>query len=132
MKPEWVATVSYPGRYHAGVIAGALDDLRAQVEPVRAHGEGYLEVSRPGSDYPALFVGFRGERAVVHFQEVPESMYQMNGDGSVPADAEIDVVILSEVMTFPGDCAMTWDRALEIMEDFARTGSVADHPRWLM
>jgi hypothetical protein len=124
--------VSYAGSYRAGAIAGTDEDLRTVVEPVWARGEGYLEMSRPGSEYPALLIGFRDDHAVIHFQETAEVMYQLHGDSSVSAAQEVEVVILGEVMTFPGDCAIARERALQVMGEFARTGSVDTHPRWRM
>src|SRR5829696_6194232 len=64
---EWTAT-TLDGRYTGGQVTSMLDELFARVDALRARGEGYLEICRPdGGDYPAVFVGFRGERAVVHF-----------------------------------------------------------------
>jgi len=129
----WSATSADSGRFPAaGAVTSTLDELRARVRALRASGAGYLEVARPGSDFPALFVGFGGEHAVVHFSEEPESMFQFYGDGSVPADEQAEVQILDESWTCPGDCVMSLDQALEIMEEFVRTGSVGDYPRWLM
>jgi hypothetical protein len=132
----WSATALDHRRFPAaGMHTSQLDELRARIEALRADGAGYLQVMRPGSYFPALLVAFGGEHAVVHFQEDDEQgtpMYQFYGDGSVPSDEAAEVYILDGLMPFPGECVMALELALEIMEEFVRTGAVGDHPRWAM
>src|SRR5688572_27319513 len=109
----WMATDD-SGQLPSDLVTSTLDDLRARVRALRAGGEGYVIVSRPGNLYPVLLVGFRGEDAVVHLQPDDETMILLNGDGSVPDDQQADVLIIEETATFPGDVVMTVDHALEI------------------
>jgi hypothetical protein len=111
------------------MVTTPLEELRARIRVLRAGGSGYLEISRPGRLFPALFVAFGGEHAVVHFDD-ETSLFQLYGGESVPAEETAEVFILEGMSPFPGECVMTLDRALEVMEEFVRTGAVGEHPRW--
>ena len=132
MDVVWVATEEDSGRYPYFPITSSLRDLRARVRALRTRGEGYVEVSRPEGDYPALLVGFQGEHAVVHLQADAETMFLLHGDGSVRAEDEVDVLIFEEDSTFTGHVVMTLDHAIELLEEFAHSGSVGNHPRTCM
>jgi hypothetical protein len=113
-------------------VACLLDDLRARVRALRTRGEGYLAITQRGGLYPALFVGFRGEHAVVDLQSDDETVFLLHGDGSVPDEEEVDVLNIEEAATFTGHVVMTLDHALELVEEFVHTGSVGNHPRTRM
>lgn len=132
MEVAWIATEADSWRYGPDEVTSPLEDLRAHVRALRARGKGYVEIAKPGSDYPALLVGFEGELAVVHLQQDAETMILLHGDGSVPAEKQAHVWIVDDAATFPGRFVMTLNRALHLMEEFVHSGSVGDHPRTRM
>ncbi len=127
----WMATED-SGQLPPEMLTSTLDEMRAHVRRLRARGEGYLAVTRPGGRFPALFVGFRGEHAVVHLDPDDEHLFLLHGDGSVPDEVKVTVPIMEDTSTFTGYVAMTVDHAMELVEEFAHTGSVGDHPRSLL
>ena len=128
----WSAVSPDSGRFPAaGMVTSTVEDLRARIRMLRHGGAGYLEIATPERLFPALFVAFGGEHAVLHYQaDEDTSLFQLYGDDSVPADETAEVFILDGIMPFPGDCVMLLDHAIEVMEEFVRTGAVGDHPRW--
>jgi hypothetical protein len=124
------ATSASTGRVDATKVNATLDELLARFRELRSRGEGYLEVSTSDRAYPAIMMGFRNGRGVIHVLEAPESLALARGDNSVPADEEIEVPIFDEPAVFTGEVVMTLDHAWQFVENFARTGSVGDYENW--
>lgn len=112
MDVVWVATEAESGRYPFDAVTSTLDDLRARVRALQLRGEGYFEIARAGGEYPALLVEFRGGHAVVHLHPNAETMILLHGDGSVPAEEDVGVLIFEESATFTGHVVMHLDRAM--------------------
>lgn len=129
MEVVWAATSVKTGRLSAEVKS-TFDELLARFRELRARGEGYLEVRTPDRDFPAITMGFRDGRAVIHLAHSPESMALLRGDDSVPPDEEVEVPIIDEPSVFTGEVAMTLDNAWQLVQDFARTGSLDEYEDW--
>jgi hypothetical protein len=125
----WAATSLTSGRFGAATIS-TMDELSERFRALRTRGEGYLEVSRPDRPFPAITLGFRNERAVVHAQYSEESIALLRGDDSVAADDEVDVLIIADLMPFTGEVVMRLDHAWQLVQQFLRTGQVGDHEDW--
>ena len=126
MRIDWAATSASTGRVDATKVNSTLDELLVRFRELRSRGEGYLEIETSGRAYPAIMMGFRNGRGVVHVAEAPDSLALVRGDNSVPADEEVEVPILEEPAVFSGAVVMTLDHAWQFVEKFARTGYVGD------
>jgi hypothetical protein len=105
-------------------------ELEAHLIALRTWGEGYLEISRPGSDHPALAFSFRGGQAVVHGWTDESTIALLVGDGSVPVDEVVEVPVMDEVASFTGDFVSTVDRAWEVVRGFVRGVELAGLGEW--
>jgi hypothetical protein len=129
LQVAWAATSPNSGRL-APEVESTFDELLARFRELRARGEGYLEVRNPDRDFPAITMGFRDGRAVIHVAHGPESLALLRGDDSVSPNEQVEVLIIDEPAVFTGEVAMRLDHAWQLVEYFARTGSVDEHENW--
>ncbi|HEY3002147.1 MAG TPA: hypothetical protein VGJ44_07325 [Kribbellaceae bacterium] len=132
MNVVWSATSPETGRFSSAVMRSDLKELEDRFTALRSIGEGYVEVELPTDDSPQVSVSFRGDRAVVQQLSDPETPTSslLVGDGSVPAEAVVDVPVMDDPAVFTGDFVMSVDRAWDAVRDFVRTGSPADLGEW--
>jgi hypothetical protein len=107
-----------------------LGELLVRLRELQASGEGYLEVHRPSADFPAILMGFRGDHAVIHLAYAQDSMALVRGDNSVPGSEQVEVLIIDEPALFSGEVVMTLDHAWQLVQEFARTGSIKEYEDW--
>jgi len=130
LRIDWAATSASTGRLDATKVNSTLDELLVRFGELRSRGEGYLEIETSGRAYPAVMLGFRNGRAVVHVAEAPDSVALVRGDNSVPAEEAVEVPIFDEPAVFSGAVVSTLDHAWQFVEEFARTGSVGGYVNW--
>ena len=123
MRVTWTATSPATGRLEAQRESGETE-LATRFEELRRRGEGYLEVSRGDADYPYVALGFRDGHAVAHWCDRPEAESLVHGDGSVPSEASVDVLVIDDFAVFTGAFVMTLDHAWDLLHEFVRTGSI--------
>jgi hypothetical protein len=102
MNVDWAGTSLTNGRYMPGIWGSGGDGLLARFSELRERGEGYVEASELGKDYPWLTVSFRGDQAVVHLATAEETMALLLGDGSVEAGQVVEVPLYDEDAAFTG------------------------------
>jgi hypothetical protein len=127
---SWVATSAVYGRFPPVEVTSTQDELLAQYEELGSHSEGYIEVRNSSHEYPWVAMGFRAGHAVIHRAEGPESMSLLHGDGSVPSDATVEILIMNDLAIFTGKFVVTLEHAWRLMREVARTGEVGDSGDW--
>ncbi|MFJ4846509.1 MULTISPECIES: hypothetical protein [unclassified Streptomyces] len=130
MNVVWAATAWESRRFDAAERNSHATELEDRFDALRSRGEGYLEVRRPGSGFPLLALGFRGEHAVVHLFRDAEETFLLAGDGTVGGDAVVEVPVMDDLAAFGGDFVLAVDRAWAVVRDFVRTGAVGDPGEW--
>lgn len=118
MSVVWAMTSPEPGRFTAVERRSDISDLSVRFSQLRARGHGYLEVRLPGSDYPLLTLGFRGDHAVVHLFRDAERASLLMGDGTAPSDAVVDIPSIDGLAAFAGNFVLNIDRAWPLVRKF--------------
>ncbi|NYF57893.1 hypothetical protein HDA35_003724 [Micromonospora purpureochromogenes] len=121
MNVVWAGTSPTSGRFLLAEIKSTAAELFDRFGELRSRGEGYLEVRMPDRDFPLLTVGFRGEHAVIHLADAPESMSLLEGDNSVPIDEPVEVPVMGDSVEFTGRFVSSVDHACRILQEFVRT-----------
>jgi hypothetical protein len=127
MEAVWAATSPASGRFSPTEVTSTVAELLERYRQLKQRGEGYLEVRLPDSKFPVVTVGFRAGVAVAHAADGPTAMALLRGDGSVPSDQPVEVLIMDEAAEFSGVVAMTVDHSWELLIGFLRTGRVGGH-----
>jgi hypothetical protein len=104
--------------------------LEALMTELRAQGAGYVEVAR-GDAYPAIAIGFLGDRAVVSSFASVEGVALLRGDGSLSSDAEVEVPVYAENAVYTGGFVSTVDTAWAAVRRFVGTGDLAAAGEWV-
>lgn len=99
-------------------------------DELRTRGQGYIEVRLPTGEFPLLTMGFRGNHAVLHLFQDVETGSLLVGDGSVAANAVIDVPIMDEQAEFTGHFVLSADHAWGVIRHFIETGEPRDPGEW--
>ena len=120
-----VAASSPLGRFSGVATAVSEHSLLDLFEQLRLRGQGYLEVSWQGSEYPMLAVGLSGMHAVIHLFERQDSVCLLQGDGSSTSEI-VEVQIINELASFEGVFAVSVDNVQPILEQFAN-GELPQH-----
>src|SRR5207245_480106 len=97
---RWASTSPSDGRFSTAHLETTPDQLRGRFQELHARGEGYVEVATDDRRFPLLLMGFRGEHAVVHRSDGPESMSLLRGDGSVSSEDVVEVLIMDNLAAF--------------------------------
>jgi hypothetical protein len=118
------ATSPSDGRFSAVHLTTTPDQLRNRFEELRARGGGYLEIGTGAQEFPQLLMGFRGNHAVIHLQDGPQSTWLLRGDGSTPSEDVVDVPIIDDLVAITGEFVLLLDRAWQVVENFMRSGTV--------
>jgi hypothetical protein len=126
----WAATSPESGRFSAVEKRSDVRDLSDRLTELLLRGQGYLEVRLPGGEFPRLALGFRGDQAVIHLFHDAEVTSLLVGDGTVAADAAVDIPIMDDLAVFTGDFVLTVDRAWVLVRNFIRTGAPRDLGEW--
>lgn len=74
MEVVWAATSPDDGQFSPHEVVSTVEQLERRFLDLRARGEGYLEVRLQHQDFPLLTMGFRGDHAVIHAADSPESI----------------------------------------------------------
>lgn len=126
----WSATSTESGRFSPVENRSEVRDLSDRLSGLRSRGQGYIEVQSPNLAFPVLTLAFRADHAVIHLMSAAERMSLLAGDGTVPSDAEVEVLIMDELAVFTGDFVLQIDRAWDLVHDFTRTGAVGALGTW--
>lgn len=126
----WAATALESGWFSAVERCSDVGELANHLEELRSRGQGHLEVRLPGSEFPLLTLGFRGDQAVLHLFDDAERSFLLVGDGTVPADAVVEVPVMDDLAAFSGDFALNVDRAWALVHTFIWTGAPAELGEW--
>lgn len=130
MSVAWAATSPVSGRF-AGLHARSNEmALRERFDELRSQGQGYLEVELPGNESALLTLGFRRDYAVIHLSTDPESMSLLVGDGTVPPDKTVRVLIMEDLSEFTGDVVVSVGCAWEVVLDLIRGKAPSDLGKW--
>lgn len=130
MDVVWTATSPSEGRFSPREVVSTVEQLECRFLELRACGQGYLEVRLAERDFPLLTLGFRGEHAVVHAEDSHESSTLRRGEGAVPSDVVVEVLIFDELARFSGDFVLTLEHAWRVLDAFIRNGSPGDPRDW--
>ncbi|MEW2468984.1 hypothetical protein AB0919_28830 [Streptomyces sp. NPDC046994] len=93
---EWAATSPRSAGFSAVGRCSDVQGLSNLHKELRTRGQGYIEVRPPTGEFPLLTMGFRGDHAVIHLFQDTETVSLLVGDGSVAANAVIDVPTMDE------------------------------------
>lgn len=126
----WAATSPDSGRVRPALWGSTLAELSERVAVLRSVGEGYIEAGFPDRDYSYLTLGFRAGYAVVHLFTSAEQMSLLIGDGVVAPEADVQVPIMDDLVTFTGTFVTNIDRAWTLMRAFIRTASSSQLGTW--
>ncbi|MFF0304405.1 hypothetical protein ACFYTV_27310 [Streptomyces sp. NPDC004562] len=126
----WTTTDPESRRFSAIERRSDVADLADHFTALRSHGQGYLEVRLPDSEFPLLALGFQGDQAVIQLFDDAETSSLLVGDGIACADAVVQVPIMDDPTLFSGDCVLAVDRAWALMLDFVQTGRPGDLGEW--
>nr|WP_093618285.1 hypothetical protein [Streptomyces indicus] len=107
-----------------------MEELADHFTALRSRGRGYVEVRRPGSEFPLLTLGFQDNHAVIHVFGDAERSSLLIGDGTAASDASVHVPIMDDLVVFSGDLALDVDRAWITVHHFIRTGRPAELGEW--
>ncbi|WP_416980827.1 hypothetical protein [Streptomyces sp. T028] len=118
------------GRFTPGQRRSELPELTGDFNKLRSRGQGYLEVRLPDTEFPQLTLGFRDDHAIIHRFTNEESMSLLIGDGTVPAEATVDVPIMDDLTAFTGDFVLSVDHAWGIVQNFVRAGMPEELGEW--
>ncbi|SDS44566.1 hypothetical protein [Actinoplanes derwentensis] len=133
MTVVWSATELGSRRFSPAPKRSDLADLEDRFRRLRNRRiRGYIEVAIPDVEDLRLNIGFRGEYAVIHMivtAPLPQSCVLI-GDGSVPADAYVEVPIIDELTRFDGDVVLNTYRAWNLIRTFISTGRPDDLGDW--
>lgn len=132
MEVDWIATdpetrgLSYTDRRTSAA------QYIAQIEALRAQGEGYCEVSLAGQAYPRLTLSFRGGYGVVHQFSAEDKVFLLAGDGVIANDQTALVPMLDDIHDgkFTGAFVLTADHAWAVVREFLRHGNVEVLGHW--
>ncbi|GGJ28367.1 hypothetical protein [Streptomyces brasiliensis] len=130
MSVAWTATTLESGRYSAVERGSDVRELADHFNQLRSHGQGYLEVRLPGSEFPRLTLGFQGDQAVIHLFDDAERSSLLIGDGTAAADAVVDVPVMDDLAAFRGDVVLTVDRSWAVVCNFIQTGVPGELGEW--
>ena len=67
---------------------------------------------------------------MIHLIDDGEGSSLLVGDGTVPVDAVVDVLIMDGLAEFTGGFVLSVDRAWALVSSFIRTGAVGDLGVW--
>lgn len=130
MEVVWAATSPNDGRFSPHELVSTLEQIERRFVELRARGQGLPGGSASGQGLPLLTLGFRGEHAVVHAAHSPEAITLHRGNGAVPLDDVVEVLILNELARFSGDFVLTLQRAWRVLNAFIHSGSWGDPRDW--
>ncbi|MFF6981885.1 hypothetical protein ACFZAV_30275 [Streptomyces sp. NPDC008343] len=130
MRVLWTATDPKSGRYAAIERSSDVAELADHFTALRSRGRGYLEVRRPGSEFPLLTLGFQDGQAVIHLFSDAERSSLLLGYGAAGADASVHVPVMDDVAVFDGDVALSVDRAWATVRHFVQAGSPGELYEW--
>ncbi|WP_405743255.1 hypothetical protein OG885_44215 (plasmid) [Streptomyces sp. NBC_00028] len=105
-------------------------ELTEHFTALRSRGQGYLEVSLPGDEFPWLTLGFQGAQAVVHLFSDAEKSALLIGDATAAADAVVHVPIMDDPAGFSGDYVLATDHAWALIHRFIQTGEPGELGEW--
>lgn len=130
MLVSWAATDLESGRFCARERTSAVAELTEHFTALRSRGQGYLEVSLPGDEFPWLTLGFQGDQAVVHLFSGAEKSALLLGDGTAAADAVVQVPIMDDSAGFSADYVLATDRAWALIHRFIQVGEPGELGEW--
>jgi hypothetical protein len=130
MSVTWAATAPESGRFSAVERRSDVRNLADHFNELRSRGQGYLEVRQPDSEYPLLTLGFRGDHAIIHRFDDPETSSLLVGDGTAAADVLVDVPVMDDLAAFSGAFVLAVDRAWVLVRDFIQSGTPHDLGEW--
>jgi hypothetical protein len=130
MSVTWAATALESGRFPAVERCSDIRELAYHFNELRCRGQGYLEVRLPGSAFPLLALGFRGDQAVVHRFDAAERSFLLAGDDIAAADTVVDVPVMDDLGLFTGNFVVSVDRAWAIVRDFIQTRAPDEQGEW--
>lgn len=130
MSVVWAATSPESGLFHPVERRSEVKDLSDRFNDLRSLGLGYVEVRSPTREFPVLILGFRDDHAVIHLMSDSERMSLLVGDGTVPAGAEVEVLIMDDLAAFTGDFVLDIDRAWDLVHDFTQTWAAGPLGEW--
>jgi hypothetical protein len=105
-------------------------DLSDRFDDLRSRGHGYIEVRSPDTEFPVLSLAFRDDHAVIHLMRSPERMSLLIGDGTVPSGAEVEVLMVDDLVAFTGDFVLDIDRAWDLICEFTQTRAAGSLGEW--
>jgi hypothetical protein len=124
------ATSTESGRFDPVERFIDVDDLLRLFDQLTGIGQGYLEVRSTEREFPLVMVGFRGGFAVMHCASTPDQTALLYGDGSVAAEATIEVPIMDELAIFTGEFVLNTVGARKALKDFVGSGDPASLGEW--
>ncbi|MEU0603777.1 hypothetical protein ABZ484_36975 [Streptomyces sp. NPDC006393] len=130
MLVSWTATDLESRRFSAIERSSDVADLTDHFIALRTHGQGYLEVRLPGSEFPLLALGFQDDQAVIHLFSDAERSSLLVGDGTAAAHAVVQVPIMDDLAVFSGDCVLAVDRAWALVRSFIQAGRPGELGEW--
>ncbi|MGW5134183.1 hypothetical protein [Streptomyces sp. NPDC004135] len=130
MSVAWSITSSESGRFNPIEQYSEVDAFGQKFEELRSRGRGYFEVRQSNAEYPRLGVGFQGDQAVVHLFLDEESVSLLEGDGTFPEEATVELPIVDESATFTGGFVLGIDHAWSKVLSFAQTGTFESMGNW--
>ncbi|WP_306204970.1 hypothetical protein [Actinoplanes sp. RD1] len=126
----WAATEPMSGRFHPTEKRSDLAALSNRFIELRRHGQGYLEIGLPDREYPLLTMGFRENHAVIHLFTNADQVLLLEGDGTAPSTAEVEVPVIDDAAVFTGDFVLDVDQAWDRVRSFVRTASPSCLGQW--
>ncbi|MEU0909839.1 hypothetical protein [Streptomyces althioticus] len=130
MLVSWTATDPGSGRFSATERRSDIADLTDRFAALRSHGQGYLEVRLPHSEFPLLTLGFRDDQAVIHLFDAADKSSLFVGDGTAAADAVVQVPVMDDLAAFSGDCVLAVDRAWALVRNFVQDRAPGELGEW--
>lgn len=130
MSAVWSMTSPESGRFTPGERRSELRDLTDDFNELRSRGRGYLEVRLPDGAFPQLTLSFRDDHAIIHLFTNEESVSLLVGDGTVPPETTVDVLIMDDLAAFTGDFVLSVDHAWDVVRDFVRTEAIEGLGEW--
>src|SRR5690349_13368855 len=95
----WVASSPDSGRFTSADVSSEWEVLQDRFDRLRSRSQGYVELHRPGQEYPLISFSFRENYAVLHLFEDPERTLLLKGDGVVSENVDVDVPVMDELAT---------------------------------
>ncbi|MEU5397232.1 hypothetical protein [Streptomyces tibetensis] len=118
------------GRFNPVEKRSGLTDLAREFSELRSHGQGYLEIRMPDSEFPQLTLSFSDDQAVIHLFTDEASVSLLTGDGSTPPEVAVDVPVMDDLATFSGEFVLGVDHAWEVVQNFTHAQRIEELGEW--